>query len=138
MRSNSTYNKTNVGNFTDQFVDSGIKNKNMRSWIDSNKFEYGHDPKGGIKAGPPLGKVEPPPLDLKILKDRQTEREAFKNMGEKQNYKVHNTQRFLNSHLQKVGDCNDQFQENIIDKDFLRNSHLPFAHVRHQIQTTQR
>ena len=29
-RSNSTYNKTNIGNFTDQFIDSGAKNKNMR------------------------------------------------------------------------------------------------------------
>ena len=70
MRSKTTYNKTNLGKFTNQFIDSNGKAKNMRQWIDSNKFEYGHDPNGGIKAGPPLGKTDPPALDVKVLQER--------------------------------------------------------------------
>ena len=49
-RSNSTYNQALQGQFTNQFVDANAKNKNQRSFVDSNKFDYGYDPNGGHHA----------------------------------------------------------------------------------------
>ena len=49
-RSNSTYNKTLQGNFTNQFIEANDKNKNQFKFIHSNKFDYGYDPNGGSRA----------------------------------------------------------------------------------------
>lgn len=34
-----------------QFDEANIRNKEYQQFILSNKFEYGHDPDGGLKAG---------------------------------------------------------------------------------------
>lgn len=49
-RSNSTYNQSINGAFTTQFVEANAKNKDQRNFINSNKFEYGSDPSGGIRS----------------------------------------------------------------------------------------
>ena len=49
-RAHSTYNQTLKGKFTNQYAEANDKNKNMGSFILSNKFEYGHDPQGGLKS----------------------------------------------------------------------------------------
>lgn len=50
-RSNSTYNQSLKGSFTNQWVEANAKAKNQRSFIHSNKFDYGYDPNGGHRAG---------------------------------------------------------------------------------------
>jgi|Transcript_21223 hypothetical protein len=49
-RSNSTYNQSLRGQFTSQFLEANAKNKDQRSFIHSNKFDYGYDPNGGHRA----------------------------------------------------------------------------------------
>ena len=46
-RSNSTYSNNLKGKFSYQVLESNDLNKNLGSFILSNKFEYGYDPVGG-------------------------------------------------------------------------------------------
>ncbi len=50
-RSYSTYNQTIRGAVTNQFIEANDKNKNYSNFIRSNKFDYGYDPNGGLRAG---------------------------------------------------------------------------------------
>ena len=38
-----------------------------------------------------------------------------------------------NSEVKKVGDAGNKFEDNIIDQDFLKRSHVPFASVKNQM-----
>ena len=49
-RTYSTYNKSLSGQFTTQYQQSNDINKDLGKFVLSNKFEYGHDPEGGMKA----------------------------------------------------------------------------------------
>lgn len=40
----------------------------------------------------------------------------------------------MHSETKKIGDTLDRFVKNEIDQDFLKRSHMPFAHIRAQIQ----
>ena len=127
-RSNSTYNKTLQGNFTNQFIEANDKNKNQFKFIHSNKFDYGYDPNGGSRAIS---------TDKGVFGKRDAggnlvtkEAEAYKKNDQTQNFKIQPQMKLQNSETKKIGDTLDRFVKNEIDQDFLKRSHLPFAQVK--------
>ena len=126
-RSNSSYNMALRGQFTDQFKEANTINKGQRNFIDSNKFDYGYDPNGGHRAlSYDRTSLNTPSKPQGTLRERM----EYKQRGEQQNFKIQPQQRLQNSETKKIGDTLDRFVKNEIDQDFLKRSHLPFAHVR--------
>lgn len=133
-RSYSTYNQTNRGSFTNQFIEANDANKNYSSFIRSNKFDYGYDPNGGHRAL----SMDKAGTSKNVDGWTRQDRENFKQKDLKQNFEIKSTQKMMNSETKKIGDTLDRFVKNEIDQDFLKRSHLPFAHVKAQMAQNQR
>ena len=114
-RSYSTYNQSLRGAFTNQFVDANSTNKNLRKFVDSNKFDLGYDPNGGHRASS---------IDRKDVNSRSSatgnadlmdKRMKYKLRDEHQNFKAYGVQRQTNSDAKRIGDTLNSFQKNMID-----------------------
>ena len=94
-RSYSTYNQNLRGAFTNQFVDANSQNKNLRKFVDSNKFDYGYDPNGGHRALSidRAGIGSRNSASGKNNSDLTGQRMKFKERDEKQNFKAYGVQR---------------------------------------------
>ena len=75
-RSYSTYNQTNTGAVTNQFIEANDKNKNYSNFVRSNKFDYGYDPNGGLRAGS-INKAGSTKLPFDSWRNDQLEREKI-------------------------------------------------------------
>ena len=98
--------------------------------MNSNKFDYGYDPNGGHRSSDLERSKQGTPGRSAFNMD---ERVAFKQRGERQNFRIQPQQQLPNSDTKRIGDTLDRFVKNEIDQDFLKRSHLPFAHVRQKI-----
>lgn len=114
-RSNSTYNQTLKGaTIGNQFSEASMINKNISQYMQRNKFEYGLDQNGGIKAFRTMNNSHHQSPN-NLSKFREMEKNDNKERIERQNFKIQPNKPLDNSKTVKIGDNIHRFVKNEID-----------------------
>ena len=93
------------GKFSNQFVDANQRNKDLNSFVLSNKFEYGMDQNGGIKA---LSKdrlketLNPSERQNQTIVEKDPQGLKYRDL--QQNYNIKPKMPLQNSPTKKIGD----------------------------------
>jgi len=88
-----------------QYAEAQLKAKEFQQFINANKFEYGHDPNGGSRAG---GKASALANSVNYKFDPK-QMQSNKERAENQNFKIQPNRALQNSETKRIGDKIDSF-----------------------------
>ena len=132
---NSTYNQTHKPKFDQkEYYDAKVKNKALKQFGDGTNHVLGHDKKK-IGEGRPDAKALNRAI-LDFMSKNGSEREEYKERGERQNFTIQPQKKLENSPAGRIGDKALSPVKNTIDIDDLKRSHVPFGTIRDDISNS--